>query len=286
MANNNPPRNAKSAAAKPSSNRGAFYGILFAIVIVGIAAILYLKASPPSGESGADAQAAYAAMQRDYAKAGPPRPYVMGDSTAPVVIEEFADFECPVCGSYATVTEPDVRRMIIDTHLAYYKYYDFPLPMHHNTQSASNAAACAADQGKFWQMHDQLFAGQDAWGLNPDGATQVTDNPKPVFMGYAKAIGLNTSDFEQCFDSKKEQARVNANAAEGFRRNVNQTPTFFINGKMFAGSLPYDVMKKAVDEAAAAKKAAPATPAGTPASTSPASTPAGTSAATPAARSN
>ena len=58
MANNNPPRNAKSAAAKPSSNRGAFYGILVAIVIVGIAAILYLKASPPSGESGADAQAA------------------------------------------------------------------------------------------------------------------------------------------------------------------------------------------------------------------------------------
>ena len=269
MANNNPPRNTKSAAARPSSNRGAFYGILVAIVVVGIAAILYLKASPPS-ESGADAQAAYAALQRDYAKAGPPRPYVMGDSTAPVVIEEFADFECPVCGSYATVTEPDVRKMIIDTHLAYYKYYDFPLPMHHNTQAASNAAACAADQGKFWEMHDQLFAGQDAWGLNPDGATQVTDNPKSVFMGYATAIGLNTPEFEQCYDSKKDQARVNANAAEGFRRNVNQTPTFFINGKMFAGSIPYDVIKKAVDDAAAAKKSAPAaapatTSAGTPA---------------------
>jgi protein-disulfide isomerase len=128
-------------------------------------------------------------------------------------------------------------------------------------------------------MHDQLFAGQDAWGLNPDGATQVTDNPKSVFMGYAKAIGLNTLEFEQCYDSKKEQARVNANAAEGFRRNVNQTPTFFINGKMFAGSIPYDVIKKAVDDAAAAKKAAPATtPAATPA------TPAGTSAARPAAK--
>jgi protein-disulfide isomerase len=279
MANNNPPRNTKSAAARPSSNRGAFYGILVAIVVVGIAAILYLKASPPS-ESGADAQAAYAALQRDYAKAGPPRPYVMGDSTAPVVIEEFADFECPVCGSYATVTEPDVRKMIIDTHLAYYKYYDFPLPMHHNTQAASNAAACAADQGKFWEMHDQLFAGQDAWGLNPDGATQVTDNPKSVFMGYATAIGLNTPEFEQCYDSKKDQARVNANAAEGFRRNVNQTPTFFINGKMFAGSIPYDVIKKAVDDAAAAKKSAPAA---APATTS-AGTPAGTSAVNPAAK--
>ena len=271
MANNNPPRNAKSAAAKPSSNRGAFYGILVVIVIAGIAAILYLKSSPPAGESGAEAQAAYEAMQRDYAKAGPPKPYVMGDSTAPVVIEEFADFECPVCGSYATVTEPDVRKNIINTGLAYYKYYDFPLPMHHNTQSASNAAACADEQGKFWAMHDQLFAGQDAWGLNPDGATQVTDNPKTVFMGYAKNVGLNTTQFEQCYDTKKDQARVNANAAEGFRRNVNQTPTFFINGKMFAGSLPYDAIKKAVDEAtaeAAAKKSAPAsTPASAPAAT-------------------
>lgn len=277
MANNNPPRNAKNAASRPSSSRGAFYGILVAIVVVGIAAILYLKANPSSGDSGAEAQAAYAAMQRDFAKAGPPKPYTMGDSTAPVVIEEFADFECPVCASYATVTEPDVRRMIIDTHLAYYKYYDFPLPMHHNSHAASNAAACAADQNKFWEMHDQLFNGQDSWGLNPDGATQVTDNPKSVFMGFAKTVGLDMAAFEQCYDSKKEQSRVNANAAEGFRRNVNQTPTFFINGKMFAGSLPYDVIKKAVDDATAAKKAAPATttPAAAPA-------PAGAPAANPA----
>ena len=267
MANNNPPKNARSAAAKPSSNRGAFYGVLVAIVVVGIAAILYLKSNPTSGTSGAEAQAAYAALQRDYAKAGPPEPYVLGNAKAPVVIEEFADFECPVCGSYATVTEPDVRKRIIDTGLAYYKYYDFPLPMHHNTQSASNAAACADEQGKFWEMHDRIFAGQDAWGLNPDGATQVTDNPKSVFVGYAKDLGLNATQFEQCYDTKKFQSRVNANAAEGFRRNVNQTPTFFVNGKMLAGSLPYDVLRKAVDDAAAAAPkpsttTSPAAPAG------------------------
>lgn len=258
MANNNPPRNARSAATKPSSGRRAFYGVLIAIAVVGAAAILYLKQSPQSNDTGAEAQAAYAAAQRDYAKAGPPKPYVMGNPKAPVVIEEFADFECPVCGSYATVTEPDVRKRIIEPGLAYYKFYDFPLPMHHNTQTASNAAACADEQGKFWEMHDQLFAGQDAWGLNPDGATQVTDNPKSVFGGFAKTIGLNTTQFAQCLDAKKYQSRVDANAADGFRRNVGQTPTFFINGKMFAGSIPYDVLKKAVDDAAAAAATAPA----------------------------
>lgn len=259
MANNNPPRNARSAAAKPPSGRRTFYGVLIVIAVVGIAAILYLKQSPVSNDTGAaEAQAAYAAAQRDYAKAGPPKPYVMGNPKAPVVIEEFADFECPVCGSYATVTEPDVRKRVIDPGLAYYKYYDFPLPMHHNTQTASNAAACADEQGKFWEMHDQLFAGQDSWGLNPDGATQVTDNPTSVFSGYAKAIGLNTAQFDQCLATKKYQSRVNANAADGFRRNVNQTPTFFVNGKMFAGSIPYDALKKAVDDAAAVAATAPA----------------------------
>jgi protein-disulfide isomerase len=269
MANNNPPRNARSAAATSSSGRGRFYAVLLAIVVVGAGAIFYLMKSPPAGDNGAQAQAAYAALQRDYAKAGPPQPYVAGNPNAPVVIEEFADFECPVCGSFATVTEPDVRKHIIEPGLAYYKYYDFPLPMHHNTQSASNAAACADEQGKFWQMHDQIFAGQDMWGLNPDGATQVTDNPKPVFMGFAKAVGLNTTQFEQCYDTKKFQSRVNANAAEGFRRNVAQTPTFFVNGKMLLGSQPYDALKKAVDDATAAAASAPAsTPAPTPAPTS------------------
>lgn len=266
MANNNPPRNARSTAAKPSSGRRAFYGVLGAIAVVGVAAIIYLMKSPPSSDNSAVAQAAYTAAQRDYAKAGPPKPYVMGNPKAPVVIEEFADFECPVCGSYATVTEPDVRKRIIETGLAYYKYYDFPLPMHHNTQFASNAAACADEQGKFWEMHDQIFAGQDAWGLNPDGETQVTDNPKSVFMGYGRAIGLNTAQFEQCYDTKKYQSRIDANAAEGFRRNVNQTPTFYVNGKMLLGSQPYDVLKKAVDDATAATAAASApAPTSTPA---------------------
>ena len=274
MANNKPPRNARSAAAKPSSGRRAFYAVLVAIALVGVAAILYLKQNPPAADTGASAQAAYEAAQRDYAKAGPPKPYTMGDPKAPVVIEEFADFECPVCGSYATVTEPDVRKRIIEPGLAYYKYYDFPLPMHHNTETASNAAACADEQGKFWEMHDQLFLGQDAWGLNPDGATQVTDDPTSIFVGYARTIGLNTDQFQKCLDSKKYQARINANAAEGFRRNVDQTPTFFVNGKMFAGSIPYDVLKKAVDDAAAAAAAAAAAKPASPPTTAPAPAPA------------
>ncbi len=90
---------------------------------------------------------------------------------APVQILEFADFECPACGNYSVVTEPDVRKRIIDPGLAQVTYYDFPLPQHKNTMTASEAAACANDQGKFWEMHDRLFQGQTDWN------TEATSDP-------------------------------------------------------------------------------------------------------------
>jgi len=250
MANNNPRTPNRPATSSPAPARKAFYTILVAIVLIGAGTIIYLKNNqnkPATEQSNPTLDA----MRRNYANAGPPQPYVLGDTTAPVVIEEFADFECPSCGRYATITEPDVRKQLIETKRALYKYYDFPLPMHKNTQAASMAAACANEQGKFWEMHDQLFGGQDQWGLGPDEG-EVTNEPKPIFAGYAKTIGLDMTKWEQCFDSKKYQGRIDANAAEALRRNVEQTPTFFINGTKVAGAMPFDDMQKLV--AAATKK--------------------------------
>jgi protein-disulfide isomerase len=246
MANNNP----RKPSTRPTSakNRTIFYGALIAIAVIGAGAILYLTRNTPAAQNNA---AAYDALRQTYANAGPPDPYTIGNPKAPVTIEEFADFECPVCGRYATITEPDIRKNIVQAGLAYYKYYDFPLPMHHNTQAASMAAACANEQGKFWEMHDQLFAGQDQWGfgLTPSDG-EITDTPKPIFLGFAKAIGLNTAQWEQCFDSKKYQSRINANAGEAVRRNVDATPTFYINSLKVSGTLTYDKMKILIDSAA------------------------------------
>jgi protein-disulfide isomerase len=260
MAKNTPPANARTGTRRPSSNNGgsnrtAFYGILIAIVVLGIAAILYLAKRPATAT--ADQSTLYDSLQRTLATAGPPQPHVLGNPNAPVVIEEFADFECPSCGRFATITEPDVRKNIVNTGQAFYKYYDFPLPMHKNSQAASNAAACAEEQGKFWEMHDQLFAGQDQWGLGP-GETEVTDNPKAIFEGYAKTIGLNVPQWDQCFDSRKYQSRINANMAEAFRRHVNETPTFYVNGRIAVGAQSFDDMQKLVDAAKADTAARPA----------------------------
>ncbi len=241
MAKNNSPRNSNSSSA-----RGPFYAVLLVVVLAGVGAILYMKKNPASVQ----ANEAYEALRANYANAGPPQPYVLGDTMAPVLIEEFADYECPSCANYAVITEPDVRKRLVETGMAYYKYYDFPLPMHNNSPAASLAAACADEQGKFWEMHGALFNGQDQWGLTPNNQ-EVTDKPKPVFKGFAQAIGLDVGKWESCFDTGKYNDRVAANAGEATRRKVESTPTFFINGKKVPGAITYDAMKKLVDEAKA-----------------------------------
>jgi protein-disulfide isomerase len=172
--------------------------------------------------------------------------YLRGNPNAPVQIMEFADFECPACGQFATVTEPDVRKRIIETGLASYRFFDFPLTeIHKNTLAASNAAACASDQGKFWEMHDQLYEHQPQW------STEATSDPKKFFERYATQIGLDVSTWNKCYDDQRHLQRIMSNRAEGERRNVRQTPTFVIGTKMIPGSLPYDMIKAYVDTAAA-----------------------------------
>jgi protein-disulfide isomerase len=246
MANNNPRTPKNRPAPKGAPNRNIFYAALIAIALIGAGTIVYLKQNQHS--AAAVSNPTLDALRQNYANAGPPKPYVIGDSNAKVIIEEFADYECPSCGRYATITEPDVRKRLVESGRALYKYYDFPLPMHKNSRAASLSAACADEQGKFWEMHDALFAGQDQWGLGMD-ESEVTDNPKPIFMKFAQTIGINTAQWEQCFDSKKYASRIDGNAAEALRRNVEQTPTFYVNGAKTSGALSYDELQKLVETA-------------------------------------
>jgi protein-disulfide isomerase len=103
-------------------------------------------------------------------------------------------------------------------------------------------------------MHDQLFRNQPEWN------TEATSNPKPIFLGYAKGLGLNADSWEKCFDEQTHQSRILANQAEGTRRKVQSTPTFVIGTRMIPGAMSYDVFKAYVDSAAKeAPAAAPAT---------------------------
>ncbi len=181
--------------------------------------------------------------------------HLMGNPNAPVQVIEFADFECPACGQFFVLTEPDVRARLIQTGEVAYRFFDYPLDAHRNTWAASNAAACADEQGKFWEMHDKIFENQDRWN------TQATSRPKGFMKDLAKEVGLDVGKWEDCFDQQKYLRDIQANRAEGERRLVQSTPTFIIGDKMVPGSISFDKFKAYVDSAKAAAPAAPAAPA-------------------------
>ena len=239
--------NRKNVVRNASTRPTGFYYVLGAIALIGASILGYTLLRKPAVPVGQE-------VAGGPAPAGAAHGYTIGNPNAPVQIIEFADFECPGCAQFATVTEPDVRTRIVEAGLASFTFYDFPLTQHRNSPAAHNAAACADDQGRFWQMHDRIFLGQDQWN------TQAASNPKPFFEQYARDIGLNVGVWETCYDQRKYQGRIMANVAEGERRRVGSTPTFIIGTKMYPGAVPYDFLKAIVDSAvAAAGTAAPAT---------------------------
>jgi protein-disulfide isomerase len=227
----------RAGAANPKS----FVALVLVLILAGAGGLAYLTGR----QHGAAATIVDPNLPPAVAKG-----YTMGRPDAPVQILEFADFECPACGNYSVVTEPDVRKRIIEPGLARVTYYDFPLPQHKNTLSASESAACANDQGKFWEMHDRLFQGQTDWN------TEATSDPVSVMQGYAKAIGLDVDKWRACVDSRTHEREILANKAEGERRQVNQTPTFVIGNRMVPGSLTDDQIKAYVDSARGGAKTA------------------------------
>jgi protein-disulfide isomerase len=169
--------------------------------------------------------------------------YLRGSPNAPVEVIEYGDFECPSCGQFATVTEPDVVARLVNTGQIRLRFIDFPLPMHKNTWDASLAAACANDQGKFWEMHDALFANQDRWN------GEATSRPRGPIGDLAKSIGLDMNKYNACMDAETHRPQIQANRDQAERRQVPSTPTFVFGDKMVPGALPYDRFKQLVDSA-------------------------------------
>ena len=187
-------------------------------------------------------------MSHDAPAAVSPADHILGPHDAHLTLIEFGDFECPICGQFNTLTEPEIRSRLVEPGIIRYRYIDFPLDMHHNTWNASRAAACADEQGKFWQMHDALFQSQDRWD------TEATSNPDKVFKQLAQQLGLNTDQFDKCVDSKKYQAKIQAHLALAEARKLDGTPSFVIGDRQVTAGLSYDQFKSLVDSALARQK--------------------------------
>ena len=155
-----------------------------------------------------------------------------GPATAKVTIIEFSDFQCPFCSRVVPTLE-EVRKLYgNDVRIAFKQN---PLPMHPQAPLAAEASLAAAEQGKFWEMHDKLFANQRAL------AREDLDK-------YAQEIGLDMAKYKVALDSGKFKARIAADQAEAGKFGARGTPSFFINGRPVRGARPLDDFKKVIDK--------------------------------------
>lgn len=162
----------------------------------------------------------------------------LGTSSAPLTLIEFTDFQCPFCERHFTQTFPQIKSEYIDTGKLKYELRSFPLSFHGNAHKASEAALCANDQDKFWQMHEKIFGGQGAWSDLPPADAAKT------FKQYAAEIGLSAQSFAACLDGGTNAGIVDADTADGAASGINGTPGFWLigpdgKGKQISGALPY-----------------------------------------------
>jgi protein-disulfide isomerase len=210
-----------------------FYLLLGVLAVAGAAVVFYvIRAEPAASRAAA---AAPAAVVDDGF-----RGYTLGSDAAAVEVTEYSDFECPFCANFATVQMPTIKAQLIATGKVRWRYRDFPLPSHPYSRYAAHAAQCAGEQGKFWEMHDQLFD-HHSWA-------QTGRNPAGLFRDLAKAAGLDVARYDACMESGRYAARIEFSRQEGEQRLVDGTPTFFVNGtRLRSSSYGSDTFKRVVD---------------------------------------
>ena len=162
---------------------------------------------------------------------------IKGAKDALVTIVQFSDFQCPFCSRVNPTLEQLTKDYGDDISVT---FRHNPLPFHNNAEPASEAAMAAHAQGKFWQMHDKLFANQ-----------QSLD--RASLEKHAQDLGLNMAKFKADLDASKYKSTIEAETKEGQAVGVNGTPAVFINGRKISGAYPFETFKKIADEELAKK---------------------------------
>jgi NhaA family Na+:H+ antiporter len=191
------------------------------IVVVLVAALgvtwMLLRSSRQTTNANANANTADPGAEPP----GAVPPHVRGNPSAPVTVEEFADFECGACGGYY----PELKKIESEfgENLRVIFRENPLVPMHRHALLAAQAAEAAGLQGRFWEMHDMLYENQTKW---KDALDLV-----PIFVDYAKQIGLDTDRFMKDLNGEAVAQRIFQDGKRSHAWGINSTPTFFVNGK-------------------------------------------------------
>ncbi|MGO1234085.1 MAG: DsbA family protein, partial [Marinobacter sp.] len=189
-------------------------GALAIAIIVG----LYVLIRPPAPDSdalpvaGPDAEAFPAELDR-YGVS-------VGDEDAPVVVREFADYQCPGCANFAEASKR-LKEEYVETGKVRFVYFDLPLQQHQNAMPAAMAARCAGDQDSYWAMHNKLYALQTEWGGSND--------PAATFTRYADDLDLDERRFRRCMNTELHREAIEESANVARQMRVMSTPTVMVD---------------------------------------------------------
>lgn len=218
-----------------------------------LAALALLTISGPAGAQATPAPATpVAATAADSLATRADRGRYRGAEAAPITILEFSDFQCPFCRQFEEQTFAAVDSAYLKPGRAQLIYFNLPLPNHEHSWVAAEAAMCASAQGKFWPMHDRLFARQETWS--------AAANPGALFEGYAREVGLDPGAFRACIAQDRVAGMIVQDLTFAVGHGVGSTPTFVLlrapaagedpqkAQRVLAGAAPFADFQKAMDE--------------------------------------
>src|SRR5215210_8361477 len=209
-----------------------FYVIFAVLVVAGLGLLAYLLLEPSTISIPANVTVQASDTSGFHG-------YVKGSSDAPVEITEFADYQCPFCQTFATLQMPTIEDRLIKAGRLRWRYRDFPLQQHQFARLAAHSAACADEQGKYWDQHERIYQGQQEWAASSSAA--------PIFRKYAQAAGLDVGRYDSCMKSGKYAGRIQADYNSGVDLGVSSTPTLLVNGRLHRGRFDSDAITKLVD---------------------------------------
>jgi protein-disulfide isomerase len=172
-----------------------------------------------------------------------------GDSKAPIRIDEYGDFQCPHCRNFYLQTEPQLVEQYVATGKVYFVYHSFGSFIGQESEAAAEAAYCAGDQNKFWEMHDMLFTNQLG-----ENANSFTDRR---LRAMASELGLDSGEFNSCLSNGTYTSKVTQDAKDALAAGVQATPsfvmTYVVNGQtktqLITGAQPIESFQQAIDAA-------------------------------------
>jgi len=204
-----------------------------------------LKAIRKAVEQGGGQGAGQAAPAPDdkVSMAAPTGGFSEGKANAPLVLVEYTDYQCPFCQQFHNTAYAQIKANYIDTGKVRFISRDFPLDFHENSRRGANAARCAAEQGKFWELRHAMIV----------NASQLQQDK---ISGYAANVKLDMAKFQSCVAADKFKAAIDKDIAEGTAAGVNGTPSFVLgrieDGKLqgvrLVGAMPYDQFDSKIQE--------------------------------------